>query len=84
MCDESNSNKSDISIPNHELVSEISNNNIEEVESHMGKFEPVNERERLRVQEEALQYLRDANISMKEKPEDFDIKERPIDTIDIR
>ena len=50
----------------------------------MENFEPVNEREKLRVQEEALQYLRDANISMKEKPQDFDIKERLIDTIDIR
>ena len=70
--------------PYEELVSEISSNDIEEDESDMEIFEPVNEREKLRVQEEALQYLRDENISMKEKPKDFDIKERPIDTIDIR
>ena len=70
--------------PYEELVSEISSNDIEEDESDMEIFEPVNEREKLRVQEEALQYLRDANINMKEKPQDFDVNERPIDTIDIR
>ena len=66
------------------MLSEISNNNIEEEESNIENYEPLTERERLRVQEEALQFLREANITMIEKPQDFDTDQRPIDTIDIR
>ena len=66
------------------FLSGITNNNIEEEIADDGRSRSVSNNEKLRAIKEAMQYLQDQSIVMKEKPESFDAKKRFIDSIDIR